>query len=81
MLATVGAVLGLALAGIGLWALRALNSIFRQFNEVGAQDIAHIDLFSVLIAVALAVVAALAAGIYPAWRVGRLPPGIYLKSQ
>ena len=81
MLATVGAVLGLTLAGAGLWVLRALNSIFQQFNQRGAQDIAHIDLFSVLIAVALAVVAALAAGIYPAWRVGRLPPAIYLKSQ
>jgi putative ABC transport system permease protein len=81
MLATMGAVLGLVLAGVGLWGLRALNSISREFNQVGAQDIAHIDLFSVLIAVALAVVAALAAGIYPAWRVGRLPPAIYLKSQ
>jgi putative ABC transport system permease protein len=81
MLATVGAMLGLALAGVGLWVLRALNSIFQQFNQRGAQDIAHIDLFSVLIAVALAVIAALAAGIYPAWRVGRLPPAIYLKSQ
>jgi ABC-type lipoprotein release transport system permease subunit len=31
--------------------------------------------------VALAVLAALAAGLYPAWRVGRLPPAVYLKSQ
>jgi len=26
-------------------------------------------------------VATLAAGLYPAWRVGRLPPAMYLKSQ
>jgi ABC-type lipoprotein release transport system permease subunit len=32
-------------------------------------------------AVALAVVATLAAGLYPAWRVGSLPPARYLKSQ
>jgi ABC-type lipoprotein release transport system permease subunit len=35
----------------------------------------------VCVAVALAVFAALAAGLYPAWRVGRLPPAVYLKSQ
>lgn len=81
MLAAVGAVLGLVLAGAGMWALRALNSIYAQFDELGAQDIAHIDLFSVGITVALAVFAALTAGLYPAWRVGRLPPAVYLKSQ
>jgi len=32
-------------------------------------------------AVGLAVVATLAAGLYPAWRIGRLPPAMYLKSQ
>jgi ABC-type lipoprotein release transport system permease subunit len=37
--------------------------------------------FSVGITVALAIFAALAAGLYPAWRVGRLPPAVYLKSQ
>jgi ABC-type lipoprotein release transport system permease subunit len=29
----------------------------------------------------LAIVAAIAAGLYPAWRIGRLPPASYLKSQ
>ena len=32
-------------------------------------------------ALLLAVLATLAAGLYPAWRVGRLPPAKYLKSQ
>jgi putative ABC transport system permease protein len=77
----VGALLGLVLASAGLWTLQALNSIYQQFNERGAQDIAHIDVFSVCVAVTLAVFAALAAGLYPAWRVGRLPPAVYLKSQ
>jgi len=81
LLAAAGAVLGLVLAGAGLWTLRALNSIYQQFNQRGAQDIAHIDVFNVCVAVALAVFAALAAGLYPAWRVGRLPPAVYLKSQ
>ena len=34
-----------------------------------------------LMTVALAVGASLAAGLYPAWRVGRLAPAVYLKSQ
>lgn len=81
VLALAGATLGLGLAGIGLWGLQALNSIYRQFDERGPQDIAHLDTYSVLAAVVLAVIAALAAGLYPAWRVGRVPPAIYLKSQ
>ena len=36
---------------------------------------------SVVWAVILAIVATLAAGLYPAWRIGRLPPAVYLKSQ
>jgi ABC-type lipoprotein release transport system permease subunit len=34
-----------------------------------------------MLAVILAIAATLAAGLYPAWRVGRLPPAQYLKSQ
>ncbi len=34
-----------------------------------------------MITVALAVCATLAAGLYPAWRVGRIAPAVYLKSQ
>jgi ABC-type lipoprotein release transport system permease subunit len=31
--------------------------------------------------VILAIVATLVAGLYPAWRIGRMPPAVYLKSQ
>jgi ABC-type lipoprotein release transport system permease subunit len=31
--------------------------------------------------VILAIIATLAAGLYPAWCIGRLPPAVYLKSQ
>ena len=36
---------------------------------------------AVVWAVILAVAATLAAGFYPAWRIGRLSPAVYLKSQ
>jgi putative ABC transport system permease protein len=81
MLAAAGALLGLALGALGLWALRTLYSVGAQFGDTGHQELARFDLASVAIAVALAAVAALAAGLYPAWRVGRLPPAVYLKSQ
>jgi putative ABC transport system permease protein len=81
-LAAAGAVLGLALAALGLWGLRTLYSVEAQSGRAGGyQDLARFDLASLVIAVALAIVAALAAGVYPAWRVGRLPPAVYLKSQ
>jgi putative ABC transport system permease protein len=80
-LAVAGALLGLALAALGLWGLRTLYSVAAQFGAAGYQELARFDFSSLVIAVALAIVAALAAGVYPAWRVGRLPPAAFLKSQ
>ena len=76
-----GALMGLCLAALGLWGLRVLYAVQVAFGESGYQDLAHFDVASIVIAVTLAIIAALAAGLYPAWRVGRLPPAIYLKSQ
>jgi putative ABC transport system permease protein len=81
LLAAAGALLGLILAAAGLWGLRSLYAAQAKFGSSGYQYLAHFDVASIVIAVALAVIAALAAGLYPAWRVGRLPPAIYLKSQ
>lgn len=81
VLAAAGALLGLVLAAGGLWGLRTLYAVETAFGASGYQDLAHFDVASIVIAVTLAVVAALAAGLYPAWRVGRLPPAVYLKSQ
>jgi putative ABC transport system permease protein len=81
LLAAAGALLGLVLAAAGLWGLRSLYAVQATFGASGYQDLAHFDVASIVIAVALAVIAALTAGLYPAWRVGRLPPAVYLKSQ
>jgi len=82
LLAAAGALLGLVLSAAGLWGFRALYAVEAAvYGTSGYQQLAHFDVASIVIAVALAVVAALAAGLYPAWRVGRLPPAVYLKSQ
>jgi putative ABC transport system permease protein len=81
LLAAAGATLGLAFGALGLWGLRTLISVLARTMGTGYQDIARFDLSSVAIAVGLAAIAALAAGLYPAWRVGRLPPAVYLKAQ
>jgi putative ABC transport system permease protein len=79
LLAAAGALLGLALSALGLWGVRALYT-----SATGARGgysvLAQFDLASIGWAIALAIFAALAAGLYPAWRVGRLPPAVYLKN-
>lgn len=81
LLAGAGALLGLALTGLGLWGIRVLNSVRTQLGAPGLESLAHVDFYSVATAAGLAIVAALAAGLYPAWRVGQMPPAVYLKTQ
>ena len=80
LLAAAGAVLGLTFGALGLWGVRALYTN-AYLTRDGFAALAQFDLASVSWAMVLAVVSALAAGLYPAWRVGRLPPAAYLKSQ
>ena len=66
-----GGVIGLVLTGFGLLAVRAL---YAQYKTV-----AHLDWTMVLMTIALAVVAALLAGLYPTWRACRVQPAAQLK--
>ncbi|MBV6416923.1 MAG: hypothetical protein CMLOHMNK_01541 [Steroidobacteraceae bacterium] len=77
MIAAVGAVLGVALSALGLHALRVMYASPRE----GFTGLMHVNAWSLGVAVAIAVGAALAAGLYPAWRIGRIAPSVYLKSQ
>ena len=79
-----GAVLGLAFGALGLAGIRALYSITAvgaASANAGYRGLAHMDLSSYVTAVVLAIVATLIAGLYPAWRIGRLAPAVYLKNQ
>jgi putative ABC transport system permease protein len=80
-LSVIGAALGLVVATLGLAAVRHLYASARLYHAGGYQELMHFDSVGVLWAVILALGATLAAGLYPAWRVGRLPPAVYLKSQ
>ena len=80
ILATAGSIVGLALCLLGLWGIRTLYS--GGTDGVGSySELAHFDPLSIVWILALAAIAALVAGLYPAWRIGRLPPANYLKSQ
>jgi putative ABC transport system permease protein len=72
-----GGVLGLALGAEGLMGVQALYAGIR--GPYGA--LAHFDPLGVLWALALAAFSTMAAGLYPAWVVGKLPPAVYLKSR
>jgi putative ABC transport system permease protein len=80
LVSSIGALLGLALGALLLAGLRALYS-FDPTDAGGTQAIAHVDVTSVVTALLLAFFATLAAGLYPAWRIGRIPPASYLKAQ
>jgi putative ABC transport system permease protein len=84
-LAAAGALLGLVLATLGLWGVHGLYASASAVDTVtttgGYQELTHFDTISVFWAVVLAIVSAVAAGLYPAWRIGRVSPAVYLKSQ
>jgi putative ABC transport system permease protein len=81
VLASSGAVLGLILSAVGLGLVHALYASARFCESGGFQELTHFDTASVIWAIILAIVATLVAGLYPAWRIGRVPPAVYLKSQ
>ena len=80
VVSSIGAALGLVLGAVLLVGLRALYTL-DPTDAAGTQAIAHVDMTSVVTALVLAFVATLAAGLYPAWRIGRIPPASYLKAQ
>lgn len=80
VISVIGAAAGLALGALMLRGLKALYTT--DPDRVGGyQALAHVDTTSVITALLLALAATLAAGLYPAWRIGRIPPAVYLKSQ
>ena len=81
ILAALGALLGCLLALLGLAAVHHMYSAAHLGQRGGYQELTHFDTVGVIWAIVLAVVATLAAGLYPAWRIGRTAPAVYLKSQ
>jgi putative ABC transport system permease protein len=80
VISSIGALLGLVLGATLLMGLRALYTV-DPTDAGGTQALAHVDITSVVTALGLAFFATIAAGLYPAWRIGRIPPASYLKAQ
>ena len=66
-----GGLLGLALTGLGLLAVRALYSDYKT--------VAHLDWTMTGVTIALAIASAVLAGLYPTWRACRVQPAAQLK--
>lgn len=77
------ALLGLTGSGLGLilgiGGLAGVRILYAHSNSPYG-TLAHFDPIGVAWALALAGVATLVAGLYPAWRIGRVSPATYLKS-
>jgi putative ABC transport system permease protein len=80
-LAFAGGVLGLLFGALFLRGVRALYGGDPDAGLGGYQALAHLDTTGIAWTVVLAVAAVLITGLYPAWRIGRVPPATYLKSQ
>ena len=68
-----GGLLGIALAALGLWGVR---NLYENYDEL-----TRLDIPMVLTAIGIAVLSGLLAGFYPTWRVCRVQPAAYLKTQ
>ena len=76
LVAIIGGAIGIALS---LGGITVLNNWVKTL--VARSDIVQFDAQMLATAVALSLVAGLVAGVYPAWRVCRIPPAIHLKVQ
>jgi len=72
-----GGVLGLGLAWLGLAGIRAMYT----GNHGTYESLTRMDPTVVLATLGLSLLAGLVAGFYPAWRIGRTAPAVYLKAQ
>jgi putative ABC transport system permease protein len=86
VLGALAGVIGIGMAAAGLRLIRIAffsPSSPRDNPDFAAIEVSlsHLDGKMLLVAVVLSLLAGLLAGIYPAWRIGRLPPATFLKIQ
>jgi putative ABC transport system permease protein len=72
----IGVMGGIAGSGLAWLGLQLIDKLYR-----GYQNLVHLDITMLVMAVAVAVLSSIIAGIYPVWRVARLAPAGYLKTQ
>jgi putative ABC transport system permease protein len=79
VLGLAGGAAGLLLALGGLAGIRAIYD--SGANGSSYERLTSVDPTVVLVTLALALAAGAIAGLYPAWRIGRTAPAVYLKTQ
>lgn len=72
----VGALAGLGGLALGWLGLKGLQQLYSSYDRL-----TQLDAAMTLVTIGLAIVAGLLAGLYPAWRVCRVQPAGYLKTQ
>ena len=75
MIGLCGGILGIGLTWLGL---RGIEVLYRQYEFV--ENLVKMDWVMVLAAVALAIISALGAALYPTWRACRIHPAAQLKT-
>jgi putative ABC transport system permease protein len=87
LLGVFAGIVGIGIAAIGLRLIRMFVLMrSAQFHDnpdfaTIAQSLSHMDGQMIFVAVALSLLAGVLAGLYPAWRIGRLAPATFLKIQ
>jgi putative ABC transport system permease protein len=87
VLAVLGGAFGAGMAALGLRLIRVF--FYSQPAQLGsnpqyatiAQSLSHLDTRMMLLALGLSVFSGVLAGLYPAWRIGRMAPATFLKIQ
>jgi putative ABC transport system permease protein len=79
LLGLAGGVLGILLAVLGLAGIRSLFDY--EWDRAAYEHLTSIDPSVVLASLVLSIAAGAIAGLYPAWRIGRTSPAVYLKTQ
>jgi len=73
LIGVAGGIAGLVIAGFGL---AALERLYSQYEHLTRLDVAMLG-----VGLVIAVATGMLAGLYPIWRVSRVQPAVYLKTQ
>jgi putative ABC transport system permease protein len=75
--ALIGVMGGIAGLGLALIGLQGIKSLYGDFVD----DLASLDLSMIIVALAIALISSITAGLYPTWRACNIAPASQLKSQ